>query len=114
MTNNPLVSIIITNYNYGQFLEQAIESALNQTYSNIEVIVIDDKSTDNSEEILQKYAKKDKRLRFYKNDKRLGATGAAQKGVEIANGKFFTFLAADDFYEPDFIECSVKEMLLHP
>jgi glycosyltransferase involved in cell wall biosynthesis len=55
---HPLVSILINNYNYGRFLTEAIDSALNQTYSNIEVIVVDDGSTDNSQEIIKSYQDK--------------------------------------------------------
>lgn len=58
MSHTPLVSILINNYNYGHFLAEAIDSALNQTYSNLEVIVVDDGSTDNSRSIIERYQQK--------------------------------------------------------
>ncbi len=66
-TNNPLVSILIANYNNEKFLSRSINSCLNQTYTNFEIIVFDDKSTDNSKSILQNYEKNDK-IKIFFND----------------------------------------------
>jgi len=98
MKKNPLVSIIISCYNKGSLISEAIESALNQTYSNIECLVIDDGSTDDSKNIILKYCKKNKRLQYFlKNN---GGPGSTRNfGVEKANGEWIQFLDADDWLD---------------
>jgi glycosyltransferase involved in cell wall biosynthesis len=92
-SSNPLVSIIITCYNYGNYLSKAIDSALAQTYQNKEIIVIDDGSTDNTGLISRSYGKQIN----YKKQKNLGVSAARNLGMKICNGEFINFLDADDY-----------------
>lgn len=96
----PQVSIIINNYNYGRFLSQAIDSALNQAYSNTEVVVVDDGSTDNSREIIASYG--DKIIPVLKENGGHGSTFNA--GLAASCGEIIIFLDADDYLFPDTIE----------
>lgn len=96
MEKDPLVSIIINNYNYGRFLEEAIDSALAQTYKNIEVIVVDDGSIDNSREIIGTYG--DKIIPVLKEN---GGQGSAfNAGFKTCKGEYVYFLDADDMVLP--------------
>lgn len=91
----PLVSIIICNYNYGAFIRNAIESALNQTYSNIEVIVVDDGSTDNSREIINDYV--DKIVSLFKENG--GQASAFNEGFAASRGDIICLLDSDDTFD---------------
>jgi glycosyltransferase involved in cell wall biosynthesis len=93
----PLVSILINNYNYGRFLNEAIDSALNQTYSNIEVIVVDDGSTDNSQEIIDSY--QDRIVPIIKQNG--GQASAFNTGFSASKGEIICFLDADDIFLPE-------------
>ena len=105
--NKPLASIIITNYNYERFLSEAIESALNQSYQPIEVIVVDDGSTDRSRQLIADYGE-----RVIPLLKENGGQGSAfNAGFEISQGKVICFLDADDILLPGAIESAVE--LLH-
>ena len=103
MESTPLVSILINNYNYGQFLKQAIDSAINQTYENIEIIVVDDGSTDSSREIIANYG--DKVIPVFK--KNGGQASAFNAGFANSQGDIICFLDADDV----FISSKVAEMV---
>lgn len=97
MHDQPLVSIIINNYNYGRFLSEAIESGLNQTYPHIEIIVVDDGSTDNSREIIANY--KDKIIPVLKDNG--GQAEAFNAGFAATKGDIICFLDADDIAMPE-------------
>ena len=99
-TNNLLVSIIVNNYNYGRFLRQAIDSALKQTYSHIEVIVVDDGSTDNSREIIASYG--DKIIPVLKENG--GQASAFNAGFAVSQGELVSFLDADDYLFANTVE----------
>ena len=98
--HKPKISILINNYNYSAYLPEAIDSALNQTYSNTEVIVVDDESTDNSREIINSYG--DKILSFFK--KNGGQASAINEGFRHASGDIVMFLDADDALLPHIAE----------
>lgn len=102
----PLVSIIIDNYNYGRFIQDAIESALNQTYPNIEVIVVDDGSTDNSREIISRYASAGLIKAVLKENG--GQASAMNAGFEVSSGDLVVFLDSDDVLKPEAIEVAAK------
>jgi glycosyltransferase involved in cell wall biosynthesis len=90
-------SVIITCHNQVEFIADAIESALAQTYANREVIVVDDASSDGSQEVLRKYAA---RVRFIRLERNLGASGARNAGAFIAEGNYLAFLDGDDVLKP--------------
>ena len=95
--NKPLVSIIIPNYNYARYLREAIDSALAQTYRPVEVIVVDDGSTDGSRSVIQAYGSAIRSI-FQKNE---GLPSARNAGIAMASGEFFVFLDSDDALLPD-------------
>ena len=108
MTNSenkyyPLVSIIIPVYNVEQYLAQCLDSIINQTITNIEIICINDGSTDHSANILKSYKERDHRIKILTIDNQ-GAGIARNVGMNIATGKYIIFLDSDDFFEPDFIK----------
>lgn len=100
-----MVSVIIPNYNHAPYLRQRIESVLNQTYQDFEVILLDDKSTDNSVEILKEYANNPKVSHFIVNDINSGTTFKQwQKGIALAQGEFIWIAESDDYAELTFLE----------
>jgi glycosyltransferase involved in cell wall biosynthesis len=101
----PLVSAIIPNYNYARFVGEAVESALGQTYPNIEVIVVDDGSTDNSLEVLEQYRD---RIKIVEQENS-GVCVARNRGVAESKGEYIAFLDADDVWLPEKIEKQVKK-----
>ena len=96
LPKTPLVSVIIPTYNRADFIEKAIQSVLNQTYSNFEIIVVDDGSTDSSAQIIQKLAEKDHRIRYYKLEVNSGVSIARNTGISLVRGKYIAFLDSDD------------------
>jgi glycosyltransferase involved in cell wall biosynthesis len=92
--SGPLVSILICNYNYGRFIATAIESALSQTYSNIEVIVVDDGSTDNSREVIERYSGRVRAI-FQQNG---GQSAAFNAGFAASSGEIICLLDSDDYF----------------
>jgi glycosyltransferase involved in cell wall biosynthesis len=100
----PLVSVIIPNYNYANFVCESIDSVLSQTYKNIEIIVVDDGSEDNSKEILKNYGNQIKVV-FQKN---AGVSAARNNGVKESKGDYLAFLDSDDIWLPEKIEKQVE------
>ncbi len=102
------VSIIIPVYNAQSYLANCLDSVLSQTLREIEVICVNDGSTDSSLQILQSYAAKDSRIRVISQEN--GGAGAARNtGMKNASGQYYSFLDADDFFEPDMLECAYKK-----
>lgn len=99
----PSISIIIPVYNTKKYLKQCFDSVINQTFNDIEIICIDDGSTDGSLDILQEYAQKDNRFIILKQEHK-GAGEARNKGMEIAKGKYIQFFDSDDWFEPDMLK----------
>ena len=106
----PLVSIITPNYNCGKFIALTIESVLAQTYTNWEMLIQDDCSTDNSFEIALEYAKKDHRVKVFRNEKNSGAAITRNNAIEIAQGKYLAFLDSDDIWFPEKLEKQLEFM----
>lgn len=98
--NQTLVSIVVPVYNAERYIEETIKTVLNQTYTNWELILIDDKSTDKSVELITPYLKKDKRIKLLKNKTNLHAALTRNRGIDIAKGKYIAFLDADDLWMP--------------
>lgn len=99
----PKVSVIIPVYNPGELLRNCLDSVINQSLANIEIICVDDGSTDNSLDILNEYAKKDSRIKIYTQNNK-GAGTARNKGIEKSNGEYIIFLDSDDWIEKDMCE----------
>jgi glycosyltransferase involved in cell wall biosynthesis len=98
------ISIIIPVYNASNFLVRCLDSVLSQTLSDIEVICIDDCSSDNSFEILKDYVQKDSRIKVYKNEQNIGQGLTRNKGIDFANGEYIAFVDSDDWIEPNMYE----------
>jgi glycosyltransferase involved in cell wall biosynthesis len=103
---NSLVSVIIPNFNYASYLPDAITSVLNQTYRNIEIIVVNNGSTDHSMEVLQKF---EGLIRIIDQDN-LGQSGARNSGIEAAKGDYLAFLDADDVWAPSKLESQLAKI----
>lgn len=99
----PLISVVIPNYNYGRYLGQAIDSALQQTYSHKEIVVIDNGSTDNSVEVLHRY---DGLIHWIQQENQ-GSSGSRNRGICESRGELIAFLDADDVWRPDKLERQV-------
>lgn len=99
----PLVSVIIPVYNVEKYLPACLNSVINQTHKNLEIICVNDGSPDNSPQILKEYAKKDKRFVII-DQKNKGLSGARNEGMKHVTGEFCCFLDSDDAYYPDFIK----------
>lgn len=99
--SNPKISVIIPIYNAEKYLRECIDSVINQTLKEIEIICINDGSTDDSLKILKEYEQKDKRIKLL-SQKNQGAGKARNLGLEVAKGEYFAFIDADDFYDNDF------------
>lgn len=102
-----MFSILIANYNNGQYLQDAIDSVLAQTYKDWEIVIVDDASTDNSAEIYRKY-ENDDRIHIFYNDKNRGCSYTKWHCIEECNGDLFGFLDADDTLMPEALEYMVK------
>lgn len=98
-----IVSVVIPCYNHGQYLSQAIESVLNQTYRNTEIIVVDDGSTDNTKSVCKSYPN----VKYVRTE-RLGLSGARNTGIRYCTGNFLVFLDADDYLYPDAFKINLK------
>lgn len=107
---NDKISVVMTSYNYAQYIGDAIESVLNQTYENWELIIIDDCSSDNSTEIIKEYANRDNRIKFFLNDKNLGLSYSLKKGIENASGEWIAFLESDDKFLPNSLETKAQQI----
>lgn len=109
----PKVSVVITNYNYGRFLERRLRSVLEQTHQDFEVIYLDDCSTDNSEEVLAEFLN-DPRIRVVRNTVNSGsAFKQLNKGARLAQGEYLWVAEADDYAETDFLETMVAVLDEH-
>lgn len=102
-----LVSVIIPVYNIAEFIEKCLISVCGQTYHNLEIIVVDDGSSDDSGTICDKYSKKDSRIRVIHKENG-GLSSARNAGLDIASGEYIYFLDGDDFIDPDLIEQGIK------
>ena len=114
MENNPLVSICITFFNAEKFIKRALDSSLGQTYKNIEVVLLDDDSSDKSREIAMDYAARDPRVKYFRNKERTGTLNSLIKTVDLAKGDFVFWPGVDDWLSRDFAEKGVRHFLENP
>lgn len=105
-----LVSIITPSYNCSEFIERTITSVQKQTYTNWEMLITDDCSTDNSVDIIREIAAQDPRIKLFLLDKNSGAGVARNKSIEQAQGKYIAFLDSDDMWMPDKLEKQISFM----
>lgn len=110
MTNMPLVSVVMPVYNVSKYLRQAIESVLDQTYRNLELIMIDDCSSDESLQIMKEYARKDDRIVVLANDTNQGVASTRNKGIQAARGEYIALLDSDDFWVANKLEKQIALM----
>ena len=103
------ISVIIPVYNVEQYLSRCLESVCGQTLKDIEIICINDCSTDNSLKILEQYKEKDNRIKIIELDKNCGVAGARNTGMKMTGGKYFAFVDADDYIEAEFLEKLYKK-----
>jgi glycosyltransferase involved in cell wall biosynthesis len=105
-----LVSIGLFVYNGERFLEETLDSILNQTFADFELIISDNASTDRTGEISQAYARRDRRIRYYRGEKNMGAGWNVRRVYELAAGKYFKWAAADDLLAPEFLQRCVEAL----
>lgn len=100
---NPIISVIVPAYNVEKYIGKCLTSLINQTISNIEIIITDDGSADNTKKIISDYAASDKRI-IYLQQENLGPSEARNKGLQLAKGKYISFVDSDDWIDNDFLE----------
>ena len=103
----PLISVIVAVYNIEKYIEKCILSLINQTYTNLEIILVDDGATDSSGQICDSYAKKDERIKVIHRENG-GLSAARNTGIESAGGEYISFVDGDDWIDADMYECLVK------
>ena len=106
-----LVSVIMPSWNTSNFIAESIQSVIDQTYENWELIIVDDCSTDNTDEVVAKF--KDKRIRYFKNEKNSGAALSRNRALREARGEWIAFLDSDDLWSPDKLEHQINFMNKH-
>lgn len=113
-SQRPLVSVVIPAYNAEAYIAESLESILNQSYDNIEVLVIDDHSTDRTLDICKALALTDSRVRIISNEKNVGIGANRERGIQQSKGTYICWQDADDISLPDRVESQVAFLELHP
>ena len=106
---NPLISVIIPIYNVEKYLARCVDSIVNQTYKNLEIILVDDGSPDRCPQMCDDYAKKDSRIKVV-HKKNGGLSNARNAGMAVATGEYISFIDSDDYVSDDFFECLLDVM----
>lgn len=106
--NNPLISVVIPTYNAKKFIIPAVKSVLKTNYNNFEVVIVDDKSNDNTFSILIKNFSRNKKIRVYQNSKRLLAAASRNRGIALAMGKYIALLDHDTLVDPNWLVEAVE------
>lgn len=107
--NNPLISVIIPCYNVEKYVAECLESILSQSYQNLEIVVINDGSTDNTEEVIKPFLR-DKRI-IYKSQNNLGLSEARNSGLRIISGKYVCLIDSDDYIDKDYITILYENLI---
>lgn len=107
MNVTPKISVVISTYNAQNYISECLDATINQTYTNLEVIIVDDGSEDDTLSILQSYAAKDSRIKLFRHSNK-GVSTTRNKGIQNATGEYIVFFDADDYPEPDLIEAYVN------
>ncbi|MCI5839511.1 MAG: glycosyltransferase family 2 protein [Peptoniphilaceae bacterium] len=108
--NNDLVSVITPVYNAKKDIAKTIDSVLSQTYKNFEMILVDDYSTESSDEIIEEYMKKDERIKYIKLKKNSGAAVARNTAIDNAKGRFIAFIDSDDIWKREKLQNQIEFM----
>lgn len=114
MNSNPLVSVLMTAYNREKYIGEAIESVLASTYTNFELIIVDDGSKDNTVGIVKTYEKKDRRIKLYVNEKNIGQFNNRNLAATYAQGIYLKYLDSDDLIYPNGLEILINVMEKFP
>lgn len=107
----PKISVIMPAYNAEKYIGEAVESVLNQTYENLELLIIDDCSTDGTFQLLECIAKKDSRIKIFRNEKNLGVADTRNRGFEIADGEYSALIDSDDVWRREKLEKQIELMI---
>lgn len=110
MEKEPLVSIITPLYNSEKFIVETIKSVLAQTYTNWEMIIVNDCSKDRGAYIVEKYSKKDKRIKLFNNEKNMGVSFTRNRAIDLSQGKYIAFLDSDDLWYKEKLKKQIKMM----
>lgn len=109
MRSGELISVIVPVYNVADYLEQCLDSILNQTYKEFEVILVDDGSTDTSYSICDEYVKRDSRFHLFRQENK-GLSAARNAGLELCKGGYVTFVDSDDFVSPEYLQGMIENL----
>ena len=110
----PLITVLMPTYNVEKYVSEAVQSILDQTYTNIEFVIVDDGSTDKTYEILKEFAGKDNRIKLYQNDKNRKICYTLNKGLELSSGKYILRMDGDDISTPNRLEILYDYLATHP
>jgi len=114
MSSSPIISVLMTSYNREKYISQAIESVLQSSFENFELLVVDDGSTDGTVEIARSYAARDARVKVHCNPENLGDYFNRNRAAELAQGHFLKYLDSDDAFYPHGLEVMVRSMQQFP
>ena len=114
MSDAPLISVVVPNYNHANYLPTALAALIAQTWTNIEIVVVDDGSTDNSCDVIADFARRDSRIRLVALPANLGVNRAIQEGVRTISGDYLYMASADDVVEPNFFEKTIGVLITAP
>ncbi|SIO55282.1 Glycosyltransferase involved in cell wall bisynthesis [Singulisphaera sp. GP187] len=104
MSRTPLISVCVPTYNYARFIDDCIRSVMDQTLTDWELVICDDCSTDHTEEVVRRYAAADPRIRYVRNERRLGMNGNVKRAAETGTGRYLKMLCSDDWMAPRCLE----------
>src|SRR5882724_6618778 len=110
----PSLTVVVPNYNHAKYLDQSLPSILKQSFQPLEVLVLDDASTDNSVEVIRRIAAQNPLVRLVQNEKNLGVMPNLNKGLELARGDYVFIGSADDLVLPGLFEASLRLLAQHP
>ena len=113
MKKAPKISVLIPTYNYAHFLDESIQSVLNQSFRDFELIIVDNNSTDNTDEVVAKYLE-DSRVSYHKNSENLGLVGNWNKCLSYSHAEYIKFICADDKIHPEMLDKFYAAMELYP
>lgn len=116
MLKKPKISIIMASYNYQEYIKEAINSVIDQTYKNWELLIIDDGSTDNSIETIQEYTKKHQNINLFQhpNKENKGLNETLKLGLKMSNGEYIAFLESDDYWSNDTLKKRIESIQKYP